>query len=864
MKDLINAKTEPHRDSPLGRVLAEERARGIRERIPRQQRNRPRASWMLWGLIIIQMLAFILALSIIRSTVPDGDMASQLNAIPISLETVSLQPIQPDNDTRRLEPLPPEQARDTLHFNRTGIRLRGAEMTQGIQVFNEPENPRCNPDPNADNYIFCNNSIPLVAGRHTMLRVFFACDGNCPMHDSTIRLRVFKDGLERATLTQHLSAGKLLEWNHEPLSKLRSHLDHSLNFEFMPAPKWLSGPLTFELEAMPVTVRVNQSAPQLTALASVTHTFEKRKPLRIAYVPIQYQGKTPQPADDVSYWLTRMVPTHEVDYYRLPVPDIVWEGELDKNALLQKLLYTYWLYAVYHPFDKWPDQLFGWLPQEHYNGGASDPFWCPTCAGPHSSRVAFGGVRPELDIGGPRILVHEIAHNLGAQHAWSPTQAQDAACFRGEGVDIQVDPLWPYNETPYIQEVGVDLYSDPPTVYSASHYDMMAYCAAPWISPHTYRMLFNSPFLQPTPEALPLANYRPQVETATTGALFISGEIYPDGRVSEPEVTYIDGQAAASAASGFAPPSKGDYCLTVEDRETHQLAEHCFEAGFIDVETGLPTAESSSFFATIPHIPAGLATKISLHHQGELLTTIEASKNAPQVTLTYPISQTVLDGQQTIKWHGHDADGDALFYDLLYSPDAGQSWLPLAVRLAETHYTFHTRQLAPSEQAMIQIIASDGFHTSRTESASTFSLNAPPANSISLQGPVAVDMGQTFEVQVVANNLTQTLNSAAFALNFDPTHFIFDGVSSHSGFIAKQSPSDSQPGLINLEIHPDAAAEAFGTDESDVVLATVSLKAIGSSTETQLFLSDFEAQTDPEKRFPISEIWELSLQIGSP
>ena len=187
-----------------------------------------------------------------------------------------------------------------------------------------------------------------------------------------------------------------------------------------------------------------------------------RKPLRVAYLPITYQNVQPPELRGVDYWLLRMYPVPGVEYYRLPVPDMTWDGELSKGEVLRKLFYTYLLYTQNQPPEAWPDQLFGWLPQEFYNGGASDPAWCANCAGPHSSRVAFGGLRPEQDIGGPRVLVHEIAHNLGAQHAWSPTQSQDAACFKAEGADIWVDPDWPYLQTPYIQEVGIDLYSTPP------------------------------------------------------------------------------------------------------------------------------------------------------------------------------------------------------------------------------------------------------------------------------------------------------------------------------------------------------------------------------------------------------------------
>ncbi len=842
----------------LSQTLAAERERFVAEKMAELEATPPPFPYLLWGLLVVQIVALTLAFLLFQADMAE-DVASQYQVMPDFFETFAPQPIQPDFETRVLELPQMGRLGETIPLDRSGLRVRGMELTQGIQVFNEPENPRCNPIPTHEDYMFCNNSTPLVAGRHTMVRVYLDCDGRCPQTDSTLRLRVFKDGLERATLTQHVPLGNVEAWDNQPLPNLQADLANSVNFTFKPAPQWLSGPITFKLESSPINLM--RRTVEAQELGSLMREFIPRKPLRVAYLPIQYKGKTAQPAENVDYWLMRLFPVSEVEYFRLPVPDLVWEGDLDKNKLLRKLLYTYWLYAVYHPVQTWPDQLFGWLPQEYYNGGASDPFWCANCAGPHSSRVAFGGVRPELDIGGPRILVHEIAHNLGAQHAWSPTQAQDAACFRGEGVDIQVDPLWPYQQTPYIQEVGVDLYSDPPVVYSAAHYDMMAYCAAPWVSPYTYRMLFDSPFLQPNPKPLPLSDYRPATGTTDTGALLISGDFYRDGTVSTPEVVQLDGQRAASMAAAFAPASAGDYCLTVEDVTAQPIGEHCFEVGFVNPETGLPTEDTASFFVTLPNITAEMAHKIRLSHRGETLTVLQASATPPTVQLMYPTGGDVLDGQQTIRWQGSDADGDSLMYDVLYSPDSGESWLPLAVRLRETSYTFHTRQLAPTESGLIRIVASDGFHTRQTETDAPFQLNQLPQNSLSLQGPVNVAQGQPFTVTVQANELSAGLAQAEFDLTFDPMRLQLLEMTPSAGVTFTTPPTVTvQTGTVQF----DLTHTPLNTETTTLPLATLRLRAIDSEGQTELSLRDVAVKSDEATRLLIGEIWGITVRITSP
>jgi hypothetical protein len=132
---------------------------------------------------------------------------------------------------------------------RDGLRVRGVEITQGIQVFNEPERSECVPDPANPRHIFCNNSVPLVAGRPTMARVYLACAQPCV--DTTVQLRLLKGGRPKARLLQEISAAELARLNGLALADLRRDLAASLNFEIFSPPEWLSGEVTFELTVTP-------------------------------------------------------------------------------------------------------------------------------------------------------------------------------------------------------------------------------------------------------------------------------------------------------------------------------------------------------------------------------------------------------------------------------------------------------------------------------------------------------------------------------------------------------------------------------------------------------------------------------------
>lgn len=822
--------------------------------------------FLIFGLLLLQGIMLFTAVIIVTSQESKPYHPDPVTAIDVP-PTAGVQPTLPEPSpptpappAQNMAAAPPPaevqpeaaaQPEPSLPVQSAVLRLRGVEITQGIQVFQEPGNPRCHPDPNHPDAVFCNNSMPMVTGRHTLVRAYLACNESCPATETAVRLRVLKNGQEQANFSRQISAAALQRMTHLTMDQLRFSLDNSVNFEFIPAPEWLSGQVTFELEA--------DSEPSPIGL-SLVKDFLARKPLRVAYLPIEYNGLRPPDLIDVDYWLQRMYPVSDIDYYRLPVPNLVWEGEVSKAEILRKLLYTYWLYVQHHPNELPPDQLFGWLPQELYNGGASDPFWCPNCAGPHSSRVAFGGFRPEQDIGGPRILVHEIAHNLGAQHAWSPTAREDAACFKAEGANIQVDPDWPYATTPYIQEFGIDLYSDPPVIYPPSFYDMMAYCTQPWISPHTYHKLYNSPFLQPEGlKDLALTGFETQAESSNNGVLLVSGIVYPNGTVTRPEIIRLEGDGFSPPPQLTTPPGD-DYCLDVHAKNGALLAQQCFDIGFVDLESGLPS-DSAPFFFSLPNLDLDQVGQVSVRQKETVVVTATPSNNPPEVTLSYPKGGEWLEGRQTISWSGHDADDDSLRYDLLYSPDAGQSWLPLAVQLSSSSYTFETSQLPASQQALIRLIAHDGFHTVTAESNSFFTVQAPPQNSMSLLGPGQVQPGQTFEVAIVAHQVAEPgLFGVQFELDFDPHLAQAIDLRPHPALdlVVERSIQNDTGRVILIASRQGQVSNLTG----EITLATLTFTAASTEGRLDLELRDVVAGARGGLPVPVSEIRGLAVEIA--
>jgi len=200
-----------------------------------------------------------------------------------------------------------------------------------------------------------------------------------------------------------------------------------------------------------------------------------------------------------------------------------------------------------------------------------------------------------------------------------------------------------------------------------------------------------------------------------------------------------------------------------------------------------------------------------------------------------------------------------LSYDVLYSPDGGQQWLPLAVRLTEPNYTFFTGQVLPGNNTLIRVIANDGFNTTVDQSDNPFTIEALLENSISLVGPSVVKQGQTFEVDVVANRVTEPgLFGVQFELNFNPSLVQVENIHPHAALdLVVDDTIDNNSGRVSF-----IASRKGRTSNltGQITLATLTLTA-QQAAQLQLDLSVVDAGARGGIRMPISEIHNLSLTI---
>jgi REJ domain len=316
-------------------------------------------------------------------------------------------------------------------------------------------------------------------------------------------------------------------------------------------------------------------------------------------------------------------------------------------------------------------------------------------------------------------IAHEITHTFGVEHA-SCSHDIDENGVSGEERGGGCDPAPDVFPCPHGGIcIGQD-HLDEPVVFNTFNlavlpprngllhaHDYMSYGDEPkWISPHTYERLFAAQ-LNALTATLSNSSAGPALEGMSTfgssqQALYVSGRIQQPGNQVTVNTLY---QLPLNVDRGT---GKGGYVLELQKSNGQVLSRRRFDP--LTFTDGVGT--SFPFFEVLPY--SSKAARLVIKKGNTVLFVRKRGAHAPAINIQAPAGGEVWGmGPQTITWQGSDADGDALLYTVQYSPDLGQRWTTLALNLTETTWQVDASLLAGSgpNQALIRILASDGFNT---------------------------------------------------------------------------------------------------------------------------------------------------------
>ncbi|MEZ5404145.1 MAG: choice-of-anchor D domain-containing protein [Bryobacteraceae bacterium] len=535
------------------------------------------------------------------------------------------------------------------------------------------------------------NTIPLVAGKRTVARVFAAALGESPQAGVEVLLEGWRDG-ERLPGDARPAVNQAYPATAPAGPLDRARTDHSINFE-LPA-EWL-GAGALELRA---EVRLTAG---LTDPEPANNRFTAPA---VRFVP----SILPDPFPVLWY---RACVQRDASLPGCPAGS-AWTAD-DRTGLLRKLYPAADGAVRFRPLGARTRVL-------RADPGTAEfgyQMKLRALAASLSADAATAQVTAVFPAGGPA-----EASPVGAPVGWireSDTAARNEAAL-AHAVGHSAGLTHPPADESAVGEVGFDVGSG--TAIPASRFDVMAAGEPVWISPANYRRVMES------------RTWAGEAAGNPVDALLVSGWVSADAHAGELEPSL----RVQSATAPLRTNPDGRFCFEFFAGDT-PLTRTCFEPAAAD-SNGRSFAEM--FFSHIVALPPG-ADRLALVGPEGQIASIQAGV-PPELSIERPQPGERWSGRRQLSWIANSAGGGRVQNAIDVSADGGATWRPVDVLLTDASTNarlidIDAADLPAGEEVLLRVVASTGW-TTATATSARFAVQASPR----IQASVArVDFGQT-------------------------------------------------------------------------------------------------------------------------
>ena len=432
----------------------------------------------------------------------------------------------------------------------------------------------------------------------------------------------------------------------------------------------------------------------------------------------------------------------------------------------------------------------------------------------------WGGPPVNFPNGGVRGLAHELAHQMDRDHVLCPVSGPNMPTGSDSSYPYDSCTIGPNGPNAYIGFDPITGSTLTPTMTS----DFMSYSPIPlWTSDYTYRAIFDE--LQGN-TARPNLPQRPQL---VTPMLLVAGTItqskvqtYTTFRPALYAETTLDTASDRIQAGTKIDPTRILRVLNSDDKEL-------FQAPINTTEIEGEGAIVDTTFVNLVPIFDDIAKFEVLENGVPIGASLPRGPATPIVTITTPSlasARSAAEDALNITWEATDADGDPMIFLVNYSYDGGNTWMPLGGITGDTSLSVPLADGLPGgSQAIIEIIASDGLHSSVARSI-TF--------TVPERGPRAAILDAELNPVTGSTTYTASLGESFsfFGRGYDPEDYDLedaqltwqlDGPVSSSGQ-GRQFMFDAQkPGIYTLTL---TAQDSAGKQATAAVSFSVEPKQI--------------------------------------